>query len=183
MGTDEESGVTEVISRDIKAGRETDYDEWHRRFLELKKKSPGYLSTTVIAPGGGNSGIRYVITRFNDKASLENWQKSENRAKMLEEVNGYSTPHYESATGLETWFTLPKFEAIKPSPRWKMALVTFVAAYIISWGAPFFLNPIIRSWPLLASNLFITTILVLGLTYFAMPQLTKLLRHWLYPSN
>jgi uncharacterized protein len=184
MGTDEESGVTEVIRREIKIGRETDYDEWHNRFLELKKKAPGYLSTTVIAPGGGNSGIRYVITRFKDKASLENWQKSENRAKMLKEVNSYSTPHYESnATGLETWFTLPKLEAIKPPPRWKMALVTFVAAYIISWVANFFLNPIINSWPLFASNLVITTILVLGLTYLAMPQLTKLLRHWLYPSN
>lgn len=175
MGTDEESGATEVISREIKAGRETDNDEWHRRFLEIKKKAPGYLNTTVIAPGGSKSGRRYIITRFKDKSSLENWQKSENRAKMLEEVNRYSTPNYASATGLETWFALPKLEGIKPPPRWKMALVTFAAAYMISWVANFFLNPIIGSWSLLASNLVITTILVLGLTYFAMPQLTKLL--------
>lgn len=178
-----ESGVTEVISREIKAGRETDYDTWHRRFLELKKKAPGYLSTTVIVPGCGNSSIRYVITRFKDEASLENWRKSENRAKMLEEVNSYSTPHYGSATGLETWFTLPKLEAIKPPPRWKMAFVTFAAAYIISLAANFFLNPLIRSWPLFASNFVITAILVLMLTYFALPQLTKLLRRWLYPST
>jgi uncharacterized protein len=183
MVIDEAIGVTEIISREIRAGREADYDEWHRRFLEIKKKAPGYQNTTIIAPGGSNSGIRYVITRFKDKGSLENWQKSENRAKMLEEVNSYSTPHYESATGLETWFTLPKLEVIKPPPRWKMAMVTFVAAYIISWATNFFLNPIIWSWPLPVSNLVITTILVLGLTYFAMPQLTKLLRHWLYPSN
>jgi antibiotic biosynthesis monooxygenase (ABM) superfamily enzyme len=183
MGTDEDSGATEVIIREIKAGREKDYDEWHRRFLELKKRAPGYLSTTIIAPGGSNSSTRYIITRFKDKDSLKSWQKLENREKMFEEVNSYSTPHYKSATGLETWFSLPKLEAIKPPPRWKMALVTFVAAFIISWVAQFFLNPIIGSGPLLASNLVITIILVLGLTYFAMPQLTKLLRRWLYPSE
>jgi antibiotic biosynthesis monooxygenase (ABM) superfamily enzyme len=164
MVTDEAIGVTEIISREIRAGREADYDAWHRRFLEMKKKAPGYLNTIVIAPGGSKSGTRYIITRFKDKSSLENWQKSENRAKMLEEVNSYSTPHYESATGLETWFTLPKLEAIKPPPRWKMALVTFAAAFMISLVANFFLNPIIGSWPLLANNLVITTILVLGLT-------------------
>jgi antibiotic biosynthesis monooxygenase (ABM) superfamily enzyme len=183
MGTDEASGATEVIIREIKAGREKDYDEWNRRFLELKKRAPGYLSTTIIAPGGRNSSIRYIITRFKDKDSLESWQKLENREKMFEEVNSYSTPHYRSATGLETWFTLPKLEAVKPPPRWKMVLVTFLAAFIISWVASFFLNPIIGSWPLLASNLVITAILVLGLTYFAMPLLTKLLRRWLYPPD
>lgn len=184
MVTDEAIEVTEIISIEIRAGREADYDAWYRRFLEMKKKkAPGYLNTTVIAPGGSKSDIRYIITRFKDKASLENWQKSGSRAKMLEEVNSYSTPHYESATGLETWFILPKLGTIKPPPRWKMALVTFVAAYIIGLVANFFLNPIIGSWPLLASNLAITIILVLGLTYFAMPLLAKLLRKWLYPSN
>ena len=183
MKRDEAPGATEVIIREIRPGREKDYDEWNRRFLELKKTAPGYLSTTVIAPGGSDSSIRYIITRFKDKDSLESWQKLENSEKMFEEVNMYSTPHYRSATGLETWFALPKLEAVKPPPRWKMVLVTLVAAYIISWVAAFFLNPIIGSWPLFASDLVITIILVLGLTYFALPLLTRLLRRWLYPPD
>jgi uncharacterized protein len=183
MGTNESSGATEVIGREIKAGREKDFDEWFRHFLDLKKRASGYLSTTVIAPGGSNSGTRYIITRFSDKESLETWQESEERTKMLDEVNRYSTPHYKTATGLETWFALPKLEAIKPPPRWKMALVTLVAASIISTVAQFFLDPIIVSWPDMVKSLMITTIIVLGLTYFAMPQLTKLLRRWLYPPD
>ena len=138
MGTDEASGATEVICRKIKPGRERDYDEWFRRFLELKKTSPGYLNTTLISPGGSDFGTRYIITRFKDKDSLDAWRKSENRAKMIQEANIYSTVQYQSATGLETWFALPKLEAIKPPPRWNMALVTFVAAYVISWAANFF---------------------------------------------
>jgi antibiotic biosynthesis monooxygenase (ABM) superfamily enzyme len=183
MGTHEASGATEVIIREIRAGREKDYDEWNRRFLELKKRAPGYLSTTIIAPGGRNSSIRYIITRFKDKDSLESWQKLENRERMFEEVNSYSTPHYKSATGLETWFSLPKLEAIKPPPRWKMALVTFVAAFIISAVAQFFLNPIFGSLPAIVNSFVNTAIIVLGLTYFALPQLTKLLRRWLYPPD
>jgi uncharacterized protein len=183
MGTNESSGATEVICREIKVGREKDFDEWFRHFLDLKKRAPGYLSTTVIAPGGSNSGTRYIITRFSNKDSLETWQKSEERTKMLDEVNSYSTPHYKTATGLETWFTLPKLEAIKPPPRWKMALVTFVAAFIISAVAQLFINLIFGSLPGIVNSLINTAIIVLGLTYFAMPQLTKLLRHWLYPPE
>ena len=38
---------------------------------------------------------------------LEAWENSEELHKLTEEVNKYSTPYVQNATGLETWFTLP----------------------------------------------------------------------------
>ncbi|MFY9798027.1 MAG: hypothetical protein WAJ93_20240, partial [Candidatus Nitrosopolaris sp.] len=68
-------------------------------------------------------------------------------------------------------------------PKWKMAIATFIGAYCISSLANllFTLNPYIRQSPYLF-NAIMTTILVVGLTYFAMPILSRLLRRWLYPS-
>jgi len=125
--------------------------------------------------------MRYIVHRFTDAASMEAWGRSETRCKLLKEVNQYSAPHYEKATGLETWFMLPGLHAIVAPPRWKMALVTLVAAYILSFSANLLLNPILVLMPLPASNLIVTLILVIGLTYFLMPTFSRLLRHWLYP--
>jgi antibiotic biosynthesis monooxygenase (ABM) superfamily enzyme len=63
--------VTAVITRNIKPGHEKDYDEWLRRYMMLENKVPGYLGTTIIAPGGKTSSVRYIINRFSDKESMD----------------------------------------------------------------------------------------------------------------
>ena len=104
--------VTTVICRNIKASHEKDYDDWLRRYMILERNVPGYLGTTIIAPGGNSSSVRYIINRFADKASLDAWENSEEALKLIEEANNYSTRYYETATGLETWFTLPDFKTV-----------------------------------------------------------------------
>jgi antibiotic biosynthesis monooxygenase (ABM) superfamily enzyme len=131
---------------------------------------------------GTNSSARHVIHRFRDKASLEAWENSEDLHKLREEANKYSTPYPQKATGLETWFTIPDMKAIVPPPKWKMAIVSFIGAYCISSLASVLLRPFLGMQPLLF-NLFMTLTLVIGLTYFAMPLLSRLLRRWLYPST
>ena len=173
---------TVVVSIKIKPGFEKDYDEWLRRFLVSVRKVPGYLGTTTIMETGTDSSARHVIHRFRDKASLEAWENSEDLHKLAEEANKYSTPYPQKATGLETWFTLPDLKAIVPPPKWKMAIVAFIGAYCISLLASFILGPYLGLQPLLF-NLFMTIILVIGLTYFAMPLLSRLLRRWLYPKS
>ena len=69
-------------------------------------------------------------------------------------------------------------KTIGAPPRWKMAIVSFIGAYSISLLAGLYLG----QSPLL-TNILMTIILVLGLTYFAMPLLSRLLRRWLYPRN
>ena len=100
--------------------------------------------------------------------------------KLLEEVNKYST--YQRVTGMETWFTLPDLKAIIAPPKWKMAIVSFIGAYSISLLAQYILGLYLRLSPLL-TNILMTVILVVGLTYFAMPLLSRLLRRWLCPTN
>ncbi len=129
--------------------------------------------------------LQYIIHRFADKAAMERWDNSEELLRLLKEANDYSTRHYDTSTGLETWFTLPDFETLSQSapPRWKMAIVIFFAAYAIISISRSILNPFIGQWPILGNAIIYTAILVVLLTYFALPIANRLLRSWLYPGN
>lgn len=174
--------VTVVVNRKIKPGSEKNYDEWLGRFLTLGRKVPGYLGTITIMEASTDSMVRHIIHRFRDTASLDAWENSEELRKLIAEVDNYSTPYLQKATGLETWFTLPGLEAIVPPPKWKMVIVAFIGAYCISSAALYVLS-LLLGQQLLLVNLFMNIILVIGLTYFAMPLLSRLLRRWLYPNS
>ena len=164
--------VTVVVNIRIKPGCEKDYDEWLGRFLVSVRKVPGYLGTTTINETGTDSSARHIIHRFRDKASLEAWENSQELHEQTEEVNKYSTPYLQKATGLETWFNIPDLKAnVLPPPKWKMAIVSFIAAYSISSVAHYVLSIYLGQRPLLI-ELLMTITLVIGLTYFAMPLLS-----------
>ena len=176
--------VTSMVCRRIKPGREKDYDDWLERYLTSERKAPGYLGTTIIIPGGSKSSLRYIIHRFTDKESMERWETSLESPNLLGEVNDYSERHYEMATGMETWFSLPDSKAqmaVTPPPRWKMAVVVFIAAYTITSITRHILTPLIGQWPMWANSVIYTGILVVSLTFFAMPVISRVLRRWLYP--
>src|SRR5437868_12132084 len=184
LPTDYQNEVTTVICRKIRPGHEKDYNDWVRRYLTLERKAPGYLGTTIIIPGCSKSSLRYIIRRFADKTAMERWDNSES-LRLLKEANDYSTLDYDTSTGLETWFTLPDLKTLSqsPPPRWKMAIVIFFAAYAISSLSRYILTPFIGQWPILGNAVIYTTILVVLLTYFALPIANRLLRHWLYPGS
>ena len=184
MGSENQDGeqpseVTVVVNIKIKPGCEKGYDEWLGRFLILKRKVPGYLGTTTIMETSKDSTVRHIVHRFRDKASADAWENSQELREQTEEVNKYSTPYLQKATGLETWFNIPDLKAnVPPPPKWKMAIVAFIGAYCISLLASFILGSFLGLQPLLF-NLFMNIILVIGLTYLAIPLLSRLLRRLL----
>jgi antibiotic biosynthesis monooxygenase (ABM) superfamily enzyme len=67
--------------------------------------------------------------------------------------------------------------------RKKMAIVIFFAAYAIRSVSRYTFTPFIGDWPLFGNAVIYTGILVVSLTYFALPIANRLLRHWLYPGS
>lgn len=172
-----------VVSRRIKPGQEHTYEDWLRRVIQAARAFPGYMGVTTLSPEGVDSDLRYLIWRFDNAATLEAWEKSDVRNELVAEVQNYSTQHYEKATGMETWFSLPGMKKVQAPPKWKMFTVTLFAAYLVSLTARLILGSYVGSLPLFESNLLFTAILVGTLTYFAMPRLSSLLRRWLYPRE
>jgi uncharacterized protein len=178
----ENAEATVIINRRIKPGREKEYADWVGRVLEAMKKFPGYLGVSIVVPQGDPNG-RIVLNRFADPVSMESWKRSPELKKFLSELDEYATQTFTEASGLETWFQPPDKHAIVPPPKWKMFVVTSFASSLISLGTRLVLGPYTVTWPLLVTAPSYVVILVFALTYFAMPNLTRLLRRWLYPAS
>ena len=68
-------------------------------------------------------------------------------------------------------------------PRWKTAIVVWLAIYptitLVLWLA----GPRIAGWPLALRTLAITAVVVPLMVYLLMPAFQRLLRPWLRPPN
>jgi antibiotic biosynthesis monooxygenase (ABM) superfamily enzyme len=168
--------ATAVITREVLPGREADYQEWSQRFLAAVGRLPGYQGATLI-------GRHMLVLRFADKQSLRQWNDSQERKTLTAESDAFSRHVYEEPSSLETWFAIPGMGAVDPPPRWKMALATTPAAYVLILAILAVLSPISESWSRAASNAVVTVVMVVLLTYVAMPIVTRLLRPWLYPAQ
>jgi uncharacterized protein len=80
----------------------------------------------------------------------------------------------------EAWFTVAGERAIVPPPRWKQLLATLVGAYPLVILLFAFVLPRLAGWPLLVRSAMLPVVLLTLMTYVVMPQVTKLLRGWLY---
>jgi hypothetical protein len=65
------------------------------------------------------------------------------------------------------------------APRYKLALLTWVAAYALITAFLALLGPTIAAWPLAVRTLVLSVTMVAALTWVIMPRLTKLFRPWL----
>jgi antibiotic biosynthesis monooxygenase (ABM) superfamily enzyme len=64
-------------------------------------------------------------------------------------------------------------------PRYKLALLTWAAAYALITTFLALLGPAIAGWPLALRTLVLSVVMVAALTWVIMPRLTKLMRPWL----
>lgn len=174
-----DQGVTIVVTRTIKAGREAEYEQWLRGFAEAAGRSPGHLGITVFRPRAGSRDYTFV-GRFDSEANAAIWEKSPERAEWLARAADLAERvKVERTTGLEAWFAHPEAQLLVP-PRWKMAIVTwFVAFPLIQIIAPAVGTLDI---PAIARGALMVAGMVLAMTYFAMPTITRALRSWLYRS-
>lgn len=180
----ESEEVTTVVQRHIKPGHDKDYDQWFEKLLKVLKTFPRFRGITVVVPGAKEQGIRLVIYRFSDRESMDKWESSPERKELFSELEKYATQVFApQATGLETWFKLPNSPFVVPPPKWKMAAVTLLASATISLVSRLILTSYLIHLPLVVSTIIYSAILVLALTYFAMPYLSRVLRRWLYPST
>jgi uncharacterized protein len=86
-------------------------------------------------------------------------------------------------TGLETWFTLPSKPGQPSPPRYKMAVVTWLAVFPLITLIFALFGPLLSQLPTLLRTLILTMVMVTLMTYVIMPRLTRLFSFWLYPDR
>jgi uncharacterized protein len=118
--------VTAVFTWAVTPGRETDFEDWLRAIDTEAATFPGQQGVTWLRPEG-ESHRYYAVLRFSDSQSLGNWTASPQRTAQIRRLQGIAVEEEPrlTTTGLETWFSLPR-QAVRPPPRWKMTIVTFI---------------------------------------------------------
>lgn len=174
--------VTVVVSRQIRPGCETAFEDWLAGVTRVAARFPGHLGVTVLRPPARVPREYVLIFRFDRYENLRRWNESTERADWLERVRPFTLadPRVEVLTGLEHWFTLPDLPAAAPPPRHKMALLTWIAIFplvLVIGGA---LEAPLAGAPRAFRTLLMTGLLVLLMTYIVMPRLTRLCARWLF---
>lgn len=75
---------------------------------------------------------------------------------------------------------LPKINQMKQAPRWKFAIMVWIAIYPSITIVSLLLSPILLKLPIPLRTLILTLILVPLMVFIIMPFLQKILAKWLF---
>ncbi len=181
---DDDPPVTAVASRRVKPGKEQEFEEWVSGILGAAAEFPGYLGSNVVRPGDPDDDEFQVLFKFDRASNLQRWEKSDERRAWLRRVRPLI--HEENVrvlTGLETWFTLPSRPGEPAPPRYKMAVVTWIAVFPLATGIFALTHPLLGGLPTVLRTLVFTIVMVTLMTYVIMPRMTRLFSFWLYPDR
>jgi hypothetical protein len=179
----EDPPVTVVAVHRVKPGKEKAFEETMSGLIKAAMTFDGHLGANVLRPTDPAEPQYHIIFKFNRMSNLRRWEASEVRRTWLirlAELTQESLP-FQILTGLETWFTLPAQRAVVPPPRYKMAVITWLAIFPLIVGINILFGSFLNSLPMLLRSLILTVMLVLLMTYVVMPRMTRLFARWLYP--
>ena len=178
----EEGPVTVSVARRVRPGREADYERWVSGIIHAAERFPGHLGAYVLRPSTQTDNEYVIIYRFDTYAHCRAWERSRDRQSWIEALDELveGEAQVKAATGLEFWFDLPEVPATaKPSPH-KMALTLVVVVYVLLSVVRWALSPLTVYLPDPLALFVVVALQVALLTYVVMPQVTRLLKSWLY---
>jgi antibiotic biosynthesis monooxygenase (ABM) superfamily enzyme len=177
--------VTVSITRTVKAGHEAEFERALHDFVQRSLVLPGQLGVHVMRPVPGSSSREYgIVRKFGSREDLAAFRESPeflDWTRLAADLTEGSQS-YDELCGLESWFT-PPGSALVPLPRWKMALATFLGVYPVASLLGLTLAPAIHSWPVALRNAAFNACVVVLLTWFVMPLITRLLHPWLHSNE
>ena len=175
--------VSVIVDRTVLPGKTGEFEEYLKNIIEASSQFSGYIGTDVINPEGDN---RYILAfRFNSQEELDVWSASEPRNFWVDKIDQVieSPTELITLTGLETWFYLSKRNHFIPPPKYKMAVITYLAIaptimiFNLLFGQFFSVIPSHLS-------IFVTApFIVILMTYLVMPLMTRLFKNFLYTKE
>jgi uncharacterized protein len=153
-------------------------------FARRSLAEPGARGVQCLYPAPGSDSTEYGVMRsfasaadrevFYQSALFKDWL-----SRIEPMVEGKSTRR--QLHGLEAWFR----DGHEPMPpRWKMALLTWIAVWLASMLMRAILTPALGpNVPQFVEAGLVAAGVVLILTWVAMPFLVRIARPWLRPKN
>ncbi|NKB36059.1 MAG: hypothetical protein GKR93_02670 [Gammaproteobacteria bacterium] len=169
--------VTTMIYHRVKRSDLDSYREWQPRIAAACKEFEGFEDIQVFEPGvvTENDNEFVQVIRFQSEGLLKKWIESEQRKNLLLETESFTIgqPKLTFFTGLEHWFGQND-----GPPRYKMTIVTFFAIWPLVHFLPPAINEVINIGQI-GNEFLATVIIVLTMSYFALPFMCRVFRFWL----
>ncbi|MCW6054016.1 antibiotic biosynthesis monooxygenase [Microcoleus sp. A2-C5] len=177
--------VTAAISHLVKPGREQEYEQWLHDVSGVAQQFDGHCGVSFIRPHDSSHPEYAIVLKFDCYKHLKEWMDSPVRQRWIDKVQPLvqQDQNVEILTGLETWFTLPGKLVQHPPKRYKMAILTGLAVFVVVQLLGALLAPALTVLPPLVRSFVLTLLTVFCLTYLVMPRVTRLFYRWLYPKN
>lgn len=175
--------VTVVISRRIKPGHEAEFEDLCNRLTQAASRFTGYLGGNLFRPATLDDPEYRIIFRFSSQKTLDTWHNSPERTLLLEQIAPLlaSPDSRDIHYGIAGWFELPvRMVSISPPPRYKMTLISWLALYPIVTLVFALFGPILAPLPLPVRTLLVTAVVMVLMSYVAMPRMTRWFRGWLF---
>lgn len=174
--------VSVVVERKVLPGKQAEFEKILKGIIQACSRWKGYLGTHVTKPT--NNDNKYLaVFRFDSQENLNAWIHSQEREDWVVQIDHLieEPTSLQFITGLETWFTLPGKPILTPPPRYKMAIVTWLAITPLLICFSLIFGEYLSQFPVILRFFLTTPWIVLIMTYLWMPFMTKMFRRWLYP--
>ena len=185
LATRPPESVTVTVTRRALPGRDDEMSAWVQAGQRLAAGFEGFLGAGHVRPRG-DSDDWHMLYRFSDEAALARWQSSSQREWWLASAvgPGRGDPGREADRhrGLVRRAPRPGGQhprARRGPPRWKQAVVIFLAFTPVNLAAQALLLPVVGGLPLPLRVLVLSTVLIPVMTWFVLPFVTRRLSWWL----
>jgi antibiotic biosynthesis monooxygenase (ABM) superfamily enzyme len=175
-------GVTVLVTRRPKPGKQDAFEDYIRGITQCAMKHPGHLGANILKSQQEGGEYR-ILFKFDSRENLELWECSPEREKWRQMAEQVSEPQtVQVQNGLNAWFELPDEggEAPPHPPKYKMALVVWLSIFTLVVTFTYLFEPLLSLLPFEPRILLLTGVVVFLMTYVVMPNLTRLLRSWLF---
>jgi antibiotic biosynthesis monooxygenase (ABM) superfamily enzyme len=180
---DQGSPGTVVVKRQVRRGKEKDYEVWLERLIAGAASLPWYLGTNVLRPST-KAGEYTSVFGFDTVEHLLAFEESDLRRRALSEVEALveADAVWQRLTGLELWFTAPPGTVMPQPSRFRMALVMIGVVYGLVLSIGTLVAKVAGDLPTPIRLLLTITLEVFFMTYWLMPRLTRWLARFIYPA-
>jgi antibiotic biosynthesis monooxygenase (ABM) superfamily enzyme len=177
--------ITVVRIHYVKTGCEPQFEAELKKHMDEFDAIPANLGISIFRPGKYHDGVYRIVYKFASREALDQWHASPTYLAWIkiEQNLTIAPPCTELLTGLETWFTLPGQNVLKPPTKARQAVVTWIAALPVSIIISLVTDPFLDPQPFLVQKVVFLSLLVVLLTWVVMPLVTRLFARWLFPAE
>ncbi len=174
---------TLIIKRLVKPGHEKDYEQNLEKLIDHSEHMDGYMGINVVRPTNKAYPLYVFTAKFDTEEHLQKFKESNFRQTWLKLIHEITQSPIKERTinKHDWWFALPGTHA--DIPRYKMVIVTTLAAYPVVFGLNVFQDHQQDLVALALRTLFIVTITISTISYITMPILLNVFKHWLYIAD